>query len=126
MDIVRAAMGLAPGGYRIDERLLELTFGAWEGSTLEQLRLTEPALVADRELDKWGFVPPGGESYRMLSDRVRGWLDELKRPTVAVAHGGVGRVLLGLIGGLEPNVIVNMDFYQDRILVFERGTVRWL
>ena len=35
-----------------------------------------------REHDKWHFVPPGGESYEMVTARMRAWYDELARDTV--------------------------------------------
>ena len=33
MELLRAAMGLDPAGYRTDDRLVELNFGAWQGFT---------------------------------------------------------------------------------------------
>jgi broad specificity phosphatase PhoE len=35
MELVRAAMGLPPGGYRTDARLVEVHFGDWQGHTFE-------------------------------------------------------------------------------------------
>jgi broad specificity phosphatase PhoE len=32
MEIARDGMDLSPGGYRLDARLMELSFGAWEGA----------------------------------------------------------------------------------------------
>jgi broad specificity phosphatase PhoE len=126
MEIVRTVMKLDPRSYRTDDRLLEITFGDWEGELLDELRLTEPALVADRERNKWAFVPPKGESYEALSGRVRGWYETVDRPTVAVAHGGVGRVLCGIVAGLDPDTIVMMDFRQDRVLLIEGNSLRWI
>ena len=34
MELVRAAMGLEPHGYRTDPRLIEVHFGDWQGHTL--------------------------------------------------------------------------------------------
>jgi probable phosphoglycerate mutase len=70
-------MGLPPGRYRLEATLMELSFGAWEGLTWAEIRARDPAAVAARRADKWGFAPPGGESYAMLAERVRGWLDSL-------------------------------------------------
>jgi probable phosphoglycerate mutase len=126
MAIVRAAMGLPPEAYAIDDRLKELTFGAWEGLTDEDLRVISPDLLAARARDKWGFVPPDGESYRVLSERVANWLADIVRPTFAVSHGGVGRVLRQMILGLEPLAAISMLFPQDRVLVFEHGRERWI
>src|SRR5689334_12381899 len=45
MEIVRAAMGLPAENYTTDDRLKELTFGAWEGLTDEDLRAVNPELI---------------------------------------------------------------------------------
>ena len=126
MEIARAAMGLDPTAYRLDDDLRELTFGEWEGFTLAELRKTQAELVAARAADKWKFLPPGGESYFMLSERVAAWLKTIKRETVVVSHGGVGRVLVRLWTDMEPADIVAMDFPQDRFLLWKDGTVTWV
>ncbi len=126
MEIARAAMGLDPGAYRLDDRLREITFGDWEGFTTEELRRTHPALVAAREADKWGFLPPGGESYRMLSARAADWLNSIAGDTVVVSHGGIGRVLIGLLTAIAPADTVALDFPQDRFLLWRDGAVTWV
>jgi broad specificity phosphatase PhoE len=126
MEIVRAAMGLPPAAYATDDRLKELTFGTWEGFTGEDLRAVSAELIAAREKDKWGFLPPGGESYRILSERVADWLAGIVRPTFVVAHGGVGRVLRRMILGLDPIEAVSMLFPQDQVLMFSDGRERWI
>src|SRR4051812_20413983 len=55
MDIVRATLGLTPGGYRLEPRLCELAFGDWEGLTYDEVLVREPNVAARREADKWGF-----------------------------------------------------------------------
>ena len=64
---MRAAMGLDPDAYRTDARLMEMSFGRWEGFTFAELQAREAAALAERERDKWGFVLPGGESYAQLA-----------------------------------------------------------
>src|SRR5690606_1761098 len=100
--------------------------GAWEGFTWPEMRLRDPVATAAREADKWAFQPPGGESYAMLSDRVAGWLAELDAPTVAVTHGGVARVLLGLVTGMPQAELPMKDIVQGRALLFEGDKVRWV
>ena len=126
MEIARAAMGLPPEAYATDDRLKELTFGAWEGFTGEDLRNASAELIAAREKDKWGFLPPGGESYRILSERVAVWLGGIVRPTLVVAHGGVGRVLRRMLLDLDPIESVSMIFPQDKVLVFRDGRETWI
>lgn len=126
MEIARAAMGLAPGAYRADPRVVEITFGDWEGFTLDELRAAEPERIALRERDKWDFVPPEGESYALLAARVGAWLEEVRRPTFVVSHGGVGRVVRHLVLGIPPAEAAAMPFPQDRALVIDGGRGDWL
>jgi broad specificity phosphatase PhoE len=125
MERLRDAIGLDPGSYRLDPRLVELTFGEWEGLTWKELRRKEPQAAAARLRDKWGYVPPGGESYAMLAERVRPVLSDLTRDTVMVSHGGVARALLTLQCGVAGTVAASMDVWQGRILVIEDSRHRW-
>lgn len=126
MDILRAELGLAKGGYRLDERLRELTFGSWEGKTWREVRKSERELASARERDKWGFVPPGGESYRMLAERVRPVLAELTAETVIVSHGGVARAVLALVGAVAPQEATLFDIWQGKLLVVSGGRAEWI
>jgi len=126
MEIVRDTMGLAPQAYELDDALKEVTFGLWEGFTLAELKARDPAAVAARRADKWSFVPPGGESYEMLSARVCRFLDGLDADTVIVAHGGVLRVLTGLITGVPSAEVPTLAVPQDRFCVFSGGAGTWL
>ncbi|MCP4381132.1 MAG: histidine phosphatase family protein [Hyphomicrobiales bacterium] len=125
MEIVREALGLDPSAYHLDDRLREITFGDWEGYTIAELRATAPEAVAAREADKWGFLPPGGESYRLLAERVEAWFGDLARPTVAVAHGGVGRVLRRHLLDLDHQESVATLIPQDRALLLHGGGDTW-
>lgn len=125
MELMRRAAGLDPQAYRTDDRLKELSFGRWEGLTWKELRRRDPRGAAARSRDKWGTVPPGGESYAMLAERVAPVLSGIARETVIVSHGGVARVVLGLFGFLPREQAPALDVWQGRVLVIERGGWRW-
>jgi probable phosphoglycerate mutase len=126
MEIARTAMGLPPADYRTDDKLMELTFGTWEGFTYRDIERQRPGWLAERDADKWHFQPPGGESYRMLSERIVDWLASVAGPSVVVAHGGVGRVLRAYLLGLDPLTTVVEDFPHDRVFVWKDGKGDWL
>ncbi|MCX5497377.1 histidine phosphatase family protein [Kaistia dalseonensis] len=126
MEIVRGAMGLDPSLYRQDPTLKEITFGQWEGFTGPELKALFPERVHEREADKWDFVPPGGESYAMLSMRIKGWLDGIDTDTVVVSHGGVCRVLRGLLLKLDPSVTPMLDVPQDKVFVWNGQAAGWI
>jgi probable phosphoglycerate mutase len=123
MEAVRAALGLPAQGYRSDERLAEIAFGAWEGFTIAQLHERDPARIAQREHDKWHFVPPGGESYEMVAARMRAWYAGLARDTVVTAHGGTARGLIADLGIAKPAAAPLLDIEQGMVYVFEGETL---
>lgn len=123
MELMRAAIGLDRTGYRIDPQLREISFGRWEGATLAELRLIDAAAIDAREHDKWGYVPPGGESYAMIAPRMRAWYESLARDTVAVAHGGTARPLLHFIAGVPTAEAVNHDIRQEGVYRVADGRV---
>jgi broad specificity phosphatase PhoE len=126
MEIARGAMGLAPARYRLEPALKELTFGDWEGLTWPEVKARDPDGVAARRADKWGFAPPAGESYAMLSERVRAWLETLTAEAFVVSHGGVARALMTLIAGVPHEVAASKPVDQGRAMVFENGGYGWI
>ena len=125
MERLRQAVGLHPGSYRVDERLKELSFGAWEGLTWKEVRAREPQAAAGRQRDKWNYVPPGGESYAMLADRVAPVLAGLIRDAAVVSHGGVARVLLALLCNVSRRQAPVVDIWQGKVLVIKGGAYSW-
>jgi alpha-ribazole phosphatase len=81
------------GTVRIDPRLRELDFGAWEGLAWDR--------VPRDDLDRWAaapeaFTPPGGEPVAALRRRVEDVDDAIGNAAgdaVVVSHGGPLRVL---------------------------------
>lgn len=126
MDILRRTLDLAPGAYRLDDRLKELTFGSWEGYTWRDIRKAEREQAQLRERDKWSFVPPGGESYAMLAERIRPVLQELTGETVLVSHGGVARAVLALVGAVSPQKASLVEIWQGKILVVTGNRADWV
>jgi broad specificity phosphatase PhoE len=126
MEIIRRELGLPPAGYRTDDRLRELHYGYWEGQLWQELPVTDPDGYAARKADPWNWQPAGGESYRMLSQRIALWLAETANDAVVVSHGGVSKVLRGLILRLTGTEIAGLDVPQDKVLLVTLGNVRWL
>ena len=126
MEIARDAMGLPPDRYRLEARLKELSFGAWEGLTWPEIEAQDPKGIRARTRDKWRFAPPGGESYAMLAERVRPWLEGLTGDAFVVSHGGVARALMTLIAGVPPAKAADAPITQGRALAFEKGGCRWI
>jgi probable phosphoglycerate mutase len=119
MELARAALGLELDGYRIEPRLIEISFGQWEGFTIPELRQRDPKGVDAREHDKWRFQPPDGESYESMSARMGEWYQSLRADTVVTAHGGTARGLIAHLGIAKPAAAPLLDIAQGVVYVFE-------
>jgi len=87
----------AIGPYRVDDRLQELDFGAWEGRRWDDM----PRDALDRwAADPAGFAPPGGETGAALVARVTAFWRALPPGDHGViTHGGPLKVLVPLLRG---------------------------
>jgi probable phosphoglycerate mutase len=124
MEIVRGALGLPAGGYAVEPRLSELSFGRWEGMTYEDIGAADGPALAVRECDKWNFKAPGGESYADLLARVRAWHATVTGDIVVTAHGGVARALMVLLGVRTPAEAPHGDVEQGVVYEFASRTMR--
>ncbi|MFP6711976.1 MAG: histidine phosphatase family protein [Rhodospirillales bacterium] len=79
-----------------DDRLVEMSWGEWEGWTLADLRDVLGDLMVAWEAKGLDFHGPGGESPRDVQVRTAPLLAEIAaagKPTMAVTHKGVIRAL---------------------------------
>jgi broad specificity phosphatase PhoE len=121
MELLRATLGLERNGYAVDQRLAEIAFGDWEGLTYDDVLARDKDVVARRESNKWGFLPPGGESYAQLTVRIRAWHETLDRDTVVAAHGGTARALVAHLAIAPPEDAVHYSIDQGVVYVFAAG-----
>ena len=118
MRIALEAAGLAGTAFERDPRLMEISYGDWEGLTLPEVAIRDPDGARQRDQAKWDFAPPGGESYAALACRAAEWLETVDGPTLVVAHGGNLRVLMHLIAGLPAHDAPHLAAPQDRVVMF--------
>jgi broad specificity phosphatase PhoE len=118
MDFVREVLGLTAGDYALDDRLREIGYGRWEGSTLAQMQAQDPDLFAKRQTEKWTMSPPGGETYAEVQVRMQDWYNSVKSDTVAVAHGGTCRALMVALGFETPLSAADLYIEQGVVYVF--------
>ncbi|MDG2286450.1 MAG: histidine phosphatase family protein [Alphaproteobacteria bacterium] len=113
--IVADLIGFDPESIAHDDRLMEVTFGIWDGLNIEELRANHNEAWQSRLADRWRFIPPGGESYLQVGERVGAFIADLpsENPIVVVAHGAHNRVFRGLWRGLEPDEFLGLDEPQD-------------
>lgn len=120
--IVAHHLGL-PDDIPTDDRLMEQSFGAWEG----QLSMHTYERLIDIAPHRRWFHAPGGESVEEVTQRARSWLtDEADKPglLIAVSHGITGKIIRGLYAGLSTEEMLRRYSPQDAIFRLEDGRVK--
>ena len=115
---IAAACGEA---VEVDQRLVEIDYGEWEGRPLADL---------DREVvARWrrdgGFAPPGGESLAVVADRVASFCDETLDDRVVVAVSHVSPIKAAVTWALRvpPELAWRMRLEVASITRIDRGPV---
>lgn len=123
---------LAVQPFAVDDALIEMDWGEWEGETLEGLEARHGAAFAANAARGLDFRPPGGESPHDVQRRVVAWLVRNTghpTPTIAVTHQGVIRSVLALATGWNMTAKPPVRLADDVLHVVEvegHGTVRAL
>lgn len=126
MERVRVGVGVAPDRYVVVPDLREVSFGVYEGKTYDDIARLNPTDHAEIFRDKWHFLPPEGESYVMLADRLAAWLARTSGDMVVVSHGGVYRALRAVIECRDDPQLAHLLVPQDRIFVWRDRHGSWL
>lgn len=101
-----------------DKRLIEISFGKFEGLLHTELSAGQMPIAGERDAAFWDFCPEQGESYADLAARITSFGSELTGPSIVVSHGGVLRVLRRLIEDFPPDRAVNWFPPQDSVVHF--------
>lgn len=107
-----------------DARLMELDFGDWEGLAWNDIEKTEIAQVWFQ--DFLNTVPPGGESYKTMVERIRSFMSDLGtgRPDenlLIVCHSGSIRAFYSIIKGISPQAAFDLELDYGQVCVFEKS-----
>jgi probable phosphoglycerate mutase len=107
-------IGLPASQISLDERLMELDMGCWEGLTGPEIEARTP-----------GCLSGDGESYERFVERLSAWKrdhDE-RGKLIVVAHGLVSRILRGLYAGLDRSDLLQLEIPQDALFRLASGAV---
>jgi broad specificity phosphatase PhoE len=121
MERVRRQFDVPLPEVTVDPRLIEISFGIYEGRLHKELSQSEMTIAGERDENFWSYRPPEGESYADLAARVADFGRSLAGPSIIVAHGGLLRVLMHLIEGYSQVKAVNWFPPQDSVTHFIDG-----
>jgi broad specificity phosphatase PhoE len=121
--IILETLALPPTAYAMDDRLREIDYGAWTGLTQAEVRQKYRTQWEARAGDPWNVPPSDGECYAEVGARAIEWLRSQEHDVIAVAHGVFGRVLRGMVLGLDGPAIQALREPQDCVFRISNGTV---
>ena len=99
---IAEALDMAADATEVEDGLLEIDYGGWDGLTADECRVRDPELRAAWEADPYRTRCPGGESGEDVERRTHAvmaplgeWLAaDRARCAIVVAHNHVNRVYL--------------------------------
>ena len=121
-EAIRDVLGW--GEVELEPRLIELSWGDWDGRLRSELEARHPDAFGQ---SGWAFRTPTGEPYASVQGRMADWLaglpPEPERRVIAVSHGVAGRVLRGVYAGLTQDAALVQPVPQDAIYRLAGGTL---
>lgn len=99
----------------LDDRLVEITLGAWSGVSRRDIMRTAPHLFESDDGMIWYDHAPGGEGLEALYARTGAFLSDCKGPTVVFTHGITSRMLRCHALGLDPGAFSELPGGQGVI-----------
>jgi probable phosphoglycerate mutase len=96
-----------------DEAWYELSFGSWDGRSIEEVREEEPDAY-QAWINSSSYAPPGGESYDEASVRIEEALEKLVaehpgKKIIVVTHNGVIKTVAKIAVGGPSDAVFHMD-----------------
>lgn len=100
--------------HQIDADIREIDFGLWEQKNFQEIS----ADASPELMDQWarfdrGFTFPQGENIGKFVDRVAAVTERLVRSSenniAVVSHGGVIRIMICLLLGIDPSKYLSFD-----------------
>lgn len=105
----------------IDQALIEMNWGDWEGLILKPLRKKLGDAMRDNEARGLDFCPPNGESPRQVQQRLRPWLAKIAEQGEdcgAMVHKGIIRCVYSMATGWDMLGESPIEFDWNQAHVF--------
>lgn len=106
----------------LEQALVEMHWGEWEGEILKPLRKKLGDVMRDNESRGLDFQPPGGESPRQVLARLQPWFHQIAAAGIdcaAVVHKGIIRCIYAGATGWDMRGESPQNFAWDALHEFE-------
>jgi broad specificity phosphatase PhoE len=105
----------------IENRIKEVSLGAWDGLTREEIDAKWPNALEGATQFDWHLRAPDCEPFEAALARAQDWLRDLRGTVVAVSHGQFGRIIRGAYLGQRPEELLCLDASPERIWHLSAG-----
>jgi len=121
--IICDTLGLDRENIIFDSNIQEVNYGIFEGKTKEFCKITYAKEFQEREANKWSYALEGGESYEMVTKRIRLWLERVKDEEIVilVAHEMINRALRGIYCSYNKEKMLKLRQKNDIVLKLENS-----
>ena len=111
---------------KLSNLLKEHKFGKWEGKNNKEIKIMFPDQVKNRKLDRWGYIIPGGESYQLLSKRIKKFIKKinLRKNYIIFTHEMVSKVLRGIIMNYNSKKILGLTHKNTSVYIYQNKSIR--
>jgi len=114
--IISDVLGVEKETIIFDNRIIEFNYGIFEGKVREKMLKTEE--FKKREANKWSYIIKNGESYAIVQNRVKDFLNSIKdeEKVIIIAHEMVNRTIRGVYCNLLNDKTLNLKQPNSVIL----------
>lgn len=110
--------------------LREVSFGDFEGNTLLELDEMFPGQWDARMADKWNYRPQNGEANKDAVPRAKHVVELIEKSPdghnlLVIAHFAINRIILAILGGLQPEETVQMNVPHSFIYRAQYAEGHW-
>jgi probable phosphoglycerate mutase len=104
-----------------DDRLREISLGAYDGLTHSEIDERYPGAFEETDPFLWYDTALNGEGFVAFAKRLDSFLADLTGPTVIIAHGMVSLFLRGAVLGLDLDGIAGLPGGQGVVYHLKDG-----
>jgi len=126
LERARTTANLACFDFVMDNRLMEMSFGDYEGMTSAEIIRLHPTFFIERNSNKWDFCWPGGESHANVYERAKSFIESLGPSsglTLIIAHETVNKMLAGILLNLPQEKILKLGQSNGLVWLVQDETI---
>ena len=111
---------------KLSNLLKEHKFGIWEGKTDAEIKTMYPNQLKKRRMNRWEYVIPGGESYKLLDTRVNKFIKKIntRGNYIIFTHEMVSKVFRGILMNYKSKKTLSLSHKNSSIYIYKNKSIK--